>query len=420
MIKVRKSIARSILVSCLCVFCSIHSPSPAAGDAPQFPTFETHDINPEAGTGLAITAADIDGDEDLDIVGVSADDIYWYENPTWEKHLLSPTLKNSNVCVAAKDVTGDGLPELMVGADWQFNNTESGGDLYLVYHEGDPKQVWKNRHILSEPTLHRIRWGDLDGNGTEELIVAPLKGRKSTPPYFVDAPARILSLTPPQGPIKGEWKQTVIDETLHVVHNLWTQIGHKGKVTLLTASLEGITLFAGKSDGGWEKVRLTSGHPDPFPRSGSGEIKVGEFGEEIPLMGSIEPWHAHQAVVYTPLQKNTSDPAENWERHVVDDQIAGGHAVAFADFDGDGVDEFLVGFREKAGPKEIPGLNLYDLDFDSARSPSLTWTKHVIDEGGMATEDAVVADFNGDQRPDIAAFGRATHNIRLYLNKGGQ
>jgi hypothetical protein len=33
-------------------------------------------------------------------------------------------------------------------------------------------------------------------------------------------------------------------------------------------------------------------------------------------------------------------------------------------------------------------------------------------------EDLVVADFNGDGRPDVAAGGRATHNVRIYWNKG--
>ena len=36
--------------------------------------------------------------------------------------------------------------------------------------------------------------------------------------------------------------------------------------------------------------------------------------------------------------------------------------------------------------------------------------------GEMATEDLVVADLTGDSRPDIVAGGRATHNVKLYVN----
>jgi FG-GAP repeat len=41
----------------------------------------------------------------------------------------------------------------------------------------------------------------------------------------------------------------------------------------------------------------------------------------------------------------------------------------------------------------------------------------VIDDGGMATEDLVVADLNGDKQPDIIASGRATHNVKIYWNE---
>ena len=39
------------------------------------------------------------------------------------------------------------------------------------------------------------------------------------------------------------------------------------------------------------------------------------------------------------------------------------------------------------------------------------------DEKGMATEDLVVADLNGDKQPDIVASGRATRNVKIYWNE---
>jgi hypothetical protein len=44
------------------------------------------------------------------------------------------------------------------------------------------------------------------------------------------------------------------------------------------------------------------------------------------------------------------------------------------------------------------------------------WKKHVIDAGGMATEDLVVGDLTGNGRPDIVAGGRSTQNLKLYVN----
>jgi hypothetical protein len=130
------------------------------------------------------------------------------------------------------------------------------------------------------------------------------------------------------------------------------------------------------------------------------------------LLATIEPWHGHQAVVYT----SPIDDTGTAQRFVLDDQIKGGHAVWLDDFDQDGEFELLVGFRDKAGPKALPGLNIYDLHIDGEYN--VTSEKHAIDDGGMATEDARAADMNGDGWPDIVAFGRATHNIKYYESLG--
>lgn len=390
-----------------------------AGDQP-FPQFKTHDVNPEAGTGLAIAVADIEGDGDLDIVGVSSDDVAWYENPTWERYLIADTVKNGNVCIAGEDLDGDGLPEFALGADWQFNNTDSGGSLHLLHRNQDPKKLWTVVDLTTEPTLHRVRWADMDGDGKNELIVAPLKGRGSKPPYFQQTGVRLLRMKPPRDPFTTTWPIEVIDDSLHIAHNLWpVDWDEDGRDSLLVASIEGITNIEFSDEGGTSKKNLSGGNPVPWPRSGAGEIKVGNWDGTTPLMASVEPWHATQAVVYTP-EKSNNGTIDSWRRFVIDDTLAGGHAVWFADFDSDGHDELLVGFRDKAPPKDLPGLNIYDLEYNPAGDPPLTWKKHVLDDGGMATEDALAADMNGDGLPDVVAFGRATHNIRYYENLGAR
>jgi hypothetical protein len=387
-----------------------------SGALEAFPEFATHDINPEAGTGLAITVADIEGDGDLDIVGVSSEDVAWYENPSWERHLIAPTIRNSNVCVAPQDLDGDGLPELALGADWQFNNTQSGGSLHLLHRGEDCRQPWKVVDLLEEPTLHRIRWAYLDGNGQPELIVAPLKGKDSTPPYFRETGIRLLRLLPGEKPLAGDWEVEVIDDTLRICHNIWpVDWNRDGKQSLLAASMEGITEFR-LENGDWKSRVLTKGNPDPWPRSGAGEIKVGWDREGTPMMATVEPWHGTQTVVYRPGEQWSGDPGVEWKREVVDDHLAGGHAVAWADFDGDGDQELLMGYRENAGAEQIPGLNIYD--YRRLADGTMMWEKRVLDPGGMATEDALAADLNGDGRPDVAAYGRATHNVRYYENLG--
>ncbi len=382
----------------------------AAFGQSSFPEFKEHVINPDAGTGLAITVADLNRDGMPDIVGVSSEDVSWYENPTWERHLIADTIRNSNVCIAPQDLDGDGVPELALGADWQFNNTASGGALFLLKHGEDVQQPWIVVTLLDEePTLHRIRWADVEGDGKPELVVAPLKGRDSQPPNFTDTGAQLFLLRPPADFTGTPWERESISDALHVMHNIWpVPQGERKGDAILAASFEGITRFTRNLSGEWETTLLTPGNPEPIPRSGAGEVKRNVNGP--PMLATIEPWHANQAVVYT-LDKGA------WQRHVIDDQLAGGHAVWWADFDGDGQDEVLIGWRDKAGPRELPGLNIYDLAIDPATG-ELAAATHVIDDGGMATEDALAADLNGDGRPDIVAYGRATHNVKYYENLG--
>lgn len=389
--------------------------------AQEFPSFRAHDINPNAGTGLAIAVADINGDAEPDIIGVSDKDVAWYENPSWERHLIAGTIRGSNVCVAAHDLDGDGLPELALGADWQFNNTDSGGSLHLLQrNEKSGKEVWKVADIFTEPSIHRIRWADTDGDGRAELIVAPLKGRGSRPPNFKEAGARLLCFMPPANPMTDAWEPEIISTALRVVHNIWpVDWDGDGRDEILAASLEGVTHFERNTEALWKTgTVLVPGNGAPWPQSGAGEIKIGWLGKDLPVMGTIEPWHANQAVVYTPDSLAALKGEDTWVRVVVDDALAGGHAVGFADFDGDGMDEFLVGFRDPAGPNQRPGLNIYDLQIANHRLQTVRPVKHVIDDGGMATEDAVAHDMNGDGRPDIVAFGRATKNIKYYENLG--
>jgi hypothetical protein len=96
-----------------------------------------------------------------------------------------------------------------------------------------------------------------------------------------------------------------------------------------------------------------------------------------------------------------------WTRSVIEEQLTGGHALGWGDFDKDGDDELAVGWRDKEG-----GLALYEIDRDGK-----VVAKHPIDAGGMATEDLAVADLDGDGRPDIVASGRRTSNVKIYFNR---
>jgi hypothetical protein len=73
--------------------------------------------------------------------------------------------------------------------------------------------------ISAEPTLHRIRWADVDGDGRQELIVAPLHGKGAKGPDWDGPSARVLVFRPPQNPRTDPWPMEVAAEANHIQHN---------------------------------------------------------------------------------------------------------------------------------------------------------------------------------------------------------
>ena len=361
------------------------------------PVFRGQEIAADFGVGYAVQIADVNGDSRPDIVAISGTQLVWFENPTWKKHVAldEGQTPKDNVCLAPHDIDRDGRVDVAVGATWQPRNTTGGGTLHWAGRTGAP-ETWTVTGITEEPTLHRIGWGDVDGDKVSELVVAPLHGRGTAPPDWNGAGARILALRVPKDPRGEPWPNELVDDSLHIVHNLLvTDFDGDPAAEILTSSREGVYVHDRSRDGKWSKRLIGEGAP--------GEIKMGRIGARR-VLATIEPWHGNGVVVY--LEPAGAAAGSVWERRVLDEKLTEGHAIGWGDFDRDGDDELAVGWRAKPF-----GVAIYDVD----RNGTLT-ARHVVDAEGMATEDLVVADLNGDKRPDIIASGRATRNVKIYWN----
>jgi hypothetical protein len=159
---------------------------------------------------------------------------------------------------------------------------------------------------------------------------------------------------------------------------------------ILTASYEGVSLLTHSGDK-WTRRRIGTGNQDnPKSNRGSSEIKRGRLKSGRKFIATIEPWHGHQVVVYT----EPDDKAKLWNR--------------------DGSDELIIGVRDDLSQQqgERRGIRIYKALDDKGTK----WTRHIIDNGGVAVEDLAAADLDGDGKIDIVAVGRQTHNIRIYWN----
>ncbi len=384
------------------------------------PHFRMQEIDTSLKVGYAVLLADINGDGKPDIVVVDTTRVVWYENPTWKRHtIIEGQTKPDNVCIAAHDIDGDGKLDLVLGADWKPFNTKSGGTLQWLKRGKTLDEPWTLYPIGEEPTVHRIRFADIDGNGKPALILGPLMGKDSTAKqnWMDGSPVRMLAYRIPKDPVKDRWVPEILDESLHVVHNFAPVPSARGKgMDILTASYEGVNLLTQEAPGKWARRQLGDGNQANLKGNrGASEIKQGQLKGGRKFIATIEPWHGNQVVVYTP----PTDPKGKWQRHVIDEQLKWGHAVWCADLDGDGNDELIIGVRDdlNAGnPKERRGVRIYRaLDAEGTK-----WARHDVDPGGVAVEDLAAIDLNGDGRIDLVAVGRQTGNVRIYWNEGNK
>jgi hypothetical protein len=352
--------------------------------------FRAQEIAKDFGVGYAVVPGDVNGDKRTDILAISGTELVWFQAPTWEKNVIlgAGATTADNVTLAPHDIDGDGRLDIALGAGWTRQNT---GTLQWVKQNAPgTTPAWEMFPISAEPTLHRIKWADVDGDKRPELIVAPLhgKGAKGT-----EGPsARLLVFKPPANPRTDPWPMEVAGEENHIQHNfLSMNLDKDPQEELVTASAEGLKAWKRGKDGKWTTTLVGEGAP--------GEVKLGRVGGRR-LLATVEPWHGAGIAIY----------AENpgvWAKTTIEKGLTEGHALGWADFDGDGNEELAAGWR-----RGTPGVAIYAVDRDGALK-----SKTMVDEGGMDTEDLIVGDFDGDKRPDIVASGRATRNIKIYWNE---
>lgn len=358
------------------------------------PSFKAQVIDNQIDIGYGLAIGDVDGDKRPDILLADKKEIVWYRNTgkeTWPRYVMAANLtEKDNVCIAARDLDGDGKVEVAVGAQWDPGEThdpaQSGAVFYLM-RPSDPTKSWEAVRLPHEPTTHRMKWAQV-GKGRFQLIVVPLHGRDNK--NGEGRGVHILAYEFPKNP-RGEWKTQLVDSTLHMTHN--AEVWEDGETTkLIVAAKEGCKILqytGGKwqHDGSW----IGKGYP-------SGEVKRGLSSDKKPLLATVSPMHGNELVVFQDNQPT-----------VLFNRMAQGHAVVCADFLGLGYSQVATGWRMPNGDKTF-GVRLFTPD-------GASWKQLEVDESvKMACEDLQVADLDLDGDPDLVASGRATLNVVVYWN----
>ncbi len=371
----------------------------SAAEHKSLPQFDRVVIDANFPGGYQVEVADVNGDGRLDIVGLGGGTCAWYENPTWKKRIVtSPKETPRIISSATADLDGDGKAEIAIAYEFEMNEPKLGR---LLLASQDGTDTWKVTPIAQLPSIHRLRWGDVDGDGRRDLVVAPIFGPQSLPPAFQQDNAHIVFFRTGSNPKAGRWTAERIGER-PVLHAIEVRKANGGDV-VLTADNLGVGRFQ-HGPQGFSSKDLSPGAAGTAPKRGSSEVHLGKLSDGRVFLATIDPWHGQDVSVAL----SASAPAEGHEtegpfaeRTVIDNGIKEGHALWVADVDGDGDDEVFAGYRG-------PGTSVIAYDFNGHE-----WTRSVLDPA-IAAQDLRGGDIDGDGTPDVVAIGGSSHNIIWY------
>jgi hypothetical protein len=364
--------------------------------------FEVLTLDPQVAGGYQVGVADVDNDGRSDLITLGLR-LQWLRNPEWGIFTISGDENARNIDLAPHDVDRDGAVDLVVAAEFSMENRGSGGLVQWFRQSEGSEAGWIAHVIDREPTAHRLRWADLEGNGQPVLVVAPIMGPGTLGPTYAQSGARLVFYRVPGRPQSDVWPKQLIDDTLPVLHGLLVfDWDGDGRDELLTASREGVHRFSFEGSGDrlrWAKTRLCSGNRDGSAAQGSSEVSVGRAADGRRFIATIEPWHGSQVVLYRERTRG-----ELWERVVLDETLSEGHAILAMDLNGDSSDELYAGFR---------GGNGGIIRFQERADGQPGWDRTMVDDGGITCQG-----LNSLRLPDgrigLLGVGGQSHNLRLY------
>ncbi len=358
--------------------------------------FRKHVIDADA-QFCAACVFDVNHDGKLDIVCGS----YWYEAPTWKKHFVREVEALGNpprfdgYAHLPMDVNGDGWTDVIT-VNYRSKS------LKWLEHPGPGFGPW-TAHTIDEPgPMETGRLVDINGDGQLDILpngvqvagwwelVREKNADGIVTPRFIrhDLPREVAGHGVGFGDIDGDGRGDIV--------------GPRGWLQAPVDRREGRWLWHPEFDLDTASVPILV-------------VDVNGDGHNDIVWG-----RAHNFGLYW-LEQDASDPKQRrWIKHAIDTSWGGAHAPLWADLDGDGVPELIVGKRylphEGRDPGEYDPLVSYRYQFDRNTRTWHRWPISLEDGVGFGLDPKVV-DLDGDGDLDLVCSDRCglywLENLRI-------
>lgn len=325
----------------------------------------------------------------------------WPSNPalaegqtvTWKKTVLDDLFRSEGCCVA--DFNNDGLMDVAAGPMWYEQS--------ITTSEDGTKREW-TQHLINgdQPPEHDpARYSnsfmnfadDINHDGWVDLIVIDFPGNQT---WWFENPGAELVNNESSNP----WKRHEITPVTNNESPQYLDITGDGQRELLCGFENGVMGFASPQslhEAPW-KVHAVSGSGAPGTNRfshgiGSGDIDMDGDNDILCTNG----WWENPGTSF----KEGDAISDVWTFNDAPFGAACSHMYVY-DFDGDGDNDVLSCSAHQYGMWWHENLGSDDKD----SSVPTKWETHLIDESFSQTHSVVLADMNGDGKPDFVTGKR--------------
>lgn len=376
--------------------------------------FSEHLIADKYAYAYGIAATDIDRDGDLDLTSADYQPhnmLYLFENDSkgnFKRHHIQKNDPERLERHMIGDVDGDGDSDVVIVKNLR-------GDLLWFENSGTPTdgQLWK-RHVITTdlPGAYDVALADFDKDG--DLDVAGSSWVLGNQFAWFENDGT---------PAKGEWKKHMIEKDIAETRTMRAaDFDGDGDVDLLGTARQAHEVIwyeneLAKGTVSWKKHHIDNkslcpAHGNPADMDGDGDLDVVMALGFFYRPDSKDPSASKKAEDNQILwYENNGKPTEGvWKKHVIGPRFDDAFEAVAADLDGDGdVDVAATSWRN-------PGRVAW---FENQGDPKKKWTRHILKDNWKSANQVIIADLNGDGKPDIAACAEhGSYELRWWRNEG--
>lgn len=339
-------------------------------------------------TGTDIQAVDVDGDGLLDIVCGA----WWYQNPTWERHVIPGITQ----IIGAYDLDKDGRKEL-IGLKPKGENK----NFYLALSS---ELVWLKPINLSKDYWEEHSIGTGDGDWPQGNTIAPLLpgGRVALVCAYhnhTHNPPQIFEV--PEDPKQHPWKKRVVADIPYGAQMIPYDLDKDGKLDIVAGPYWLENLGDGRFEPHLlidqeylksESLGMSNRHAIIVDRTSDGQPEIlsldmlsriaiadvnGDGRPDILFTVADIDWkNSRTYLAPVGWLENTGNlRSRKFDIHIID-KVRSAESIGVGDLDGDGELEVIVGENDPFRPYQSK-CRLYA--YKKADAKGLMWSRYPID-----------------------------------------